>query len=117
MNDFLKLIFDIGLYHYLFLALILFMIGFFGTIISKNILKVLISVEFMLTAVNINFIAFASFFDNVKLNGLVFSLFYIALGAAEIAIALAIFYLMFKTKNSVNTEDYNELGEGRNECI
>lgn len=109
MNEILRLILDIGLYHYLLLALTLFMIGFFGAIVSKNILKVLISVEFMLTAVNINFIAFASFFDNVKLNGFVFSLFYIALGATEIAIALAIFYLMFRSKNSVNTEDYNEL--------
>lgn len=106
MNDVITLIFDIGLYHYLFLALILFLIGFFGAIITKNMLKVLISIEFMLTAVNINFIAFASFFDNIKLNGFIFSLFYIALGAVEIAIALAIFYLMFRTKQSVNTEDY-----------
>jgi NADH:ubiquinone oxidoreductase subunit K len=105
----IELIFDIGLYHYLFLALILFIIGFFGAIISKNILKVLMSIEFMLTAVNINFIAFASYFDNVKLHGFVFSLFYIALGAVEVAIALAIFYLMFRFKQSVNTEDYNEL--------
>jgi len=105
-NAIMTLIFDIGLYHYLFLALILFLIGFFGSIVSKNILKVLISVEFMLTAVNINFIAFASFFDNIKLNGFVFSLFYIAIGAIEIAIALAIFSLMFRTKQSVNTEDY-----------
>lgn len=106
-NEIINLIFDIGLYHYLFLALILFLIGFFGAIISKNILKVLISVEFMLTAVNINFIAFASFFDNIKLQGFVFSLFYIAVGAVEIAIALAIFYLMFRAKQSVNTEDYD----------
>lgn len=106
MNDFIILLFDIGLYHYLFLALILFMIGFFGSIVAKNMLKVLISVEFMLTAVNINFIAFASFFDNIKLNGFVFSLFYIAIGAVEIAIALAIFYLMFREKQSINTEDY-----------
>lgn len=105
----IDLIFNIGLYHYLILALILFLIGFFGAIISKNVLKVLISVEFMLTAVNINFIAFASFFDNMKLNGFVFSLFYIAVGAVEIAIALAIFYLMFCVKQSVDTEDYNEL--------
>lgn len=103
----IELIFDIGLYHYLILALILFLIGFFGTIVSKNMLKVLISVEFMLTAVNINFIAFASFFDNIKLQGYIFSLFYIAIGAVEIAIALAIFYLMFRIKQSVNTEDYN----------
>jgi len=109
MIDIIDLIFNIGLYHYLFLALILFLIGFFGAIISKNILKVLISIEFMLTAVNINFIAFASFFDNIKLHGFVFSLFYIAVGAVEIAIALAIFYLMFGSKQSVNTEDYDEL--------
>lgn len=105
----IEMILDIGLYHYLILALILFLIGFFGAIVSKNILKVLISTEFMLTAVNINFIAFASFFDNITLNGFVFSLFYTAVGAVEIAIAVAIFYLMFKTKQSVNTEDYEDL--------
>lgn len=111
MNDLLNLVFDIGLYHYLFLALMLFLLGFFGAISAKNILKVLISLEFMLTAVNINFIAFASFFDNLKLNGFVFSLFYVGVGAVEIAIALAIFYLMFLSKRSVNTEDYAEVKE------
>lgn len=109
MNNIIKLVLDIGLYHYLFLALILFLIGFWGAIISKNMIKVLISIEFMLTSVNINFIAFACYFDNVRLDGLVFSLFYISVGAVEIAIALAIFYLMFRTKQSVNTEDYTEL--------
>lgn len=109
MNNIIKLILDIGLYHYLFLALILFLIGFWGAIVSKNMIKVLISIEFMLTSVNINFIAFASYFDNIRLDGLVFSLFYISVGAVEIAIALAIFYLMFRTKQSVNTEDYTEL--------
>lgn len=109
MNEIIKFLFDIGLYHYLFLGLVLFLIGFFGAIICKNVLKVLISIEFMLTAVNINFIAFASFFDNIKLNGFIFSLFYIAVGAVEIAIAIAIFYLMFSSKQSVNTEDYEEL--------
>lgn len=112
MNDIMKLLLEIGLYHYLFLALILFLIGLFGVIIAKNMLKVLISLEFMLTAVNINFIAFASFFDNIKLQGFVFSLFYIAVGAVEIAIALAIFYLMFSSKQSVNSEDYNQGKEG-----
>ena len=109
MSDWMKFIFDIGLYHYLFLALILFLIGLFGVIIAKNMIKVLVCIEFMMTAVNINFIAFASFFDNVKLQGLVFSLFYIALGAVETAIALAIFYLMYREKQSVNTEDYQDL--------
>lgn len=111
MNNVWEILFDIGLYHYLFLALILFLIGLFGAIVAKNVLKVLISVEFMLTAVNINFIAFASFFDNIKLNGYVFSLFYLAVGAVEVAIALAIFYLMFKSKQSVDTEDYRQGAE------
>ena len=109
MNEAVIQILDIGLYHYLLLALLLFLIGLFGTIISKNMIKVLISIEFMLTSVNINFIAFASFFDNLKLDGLVIALFYTALGAVEIAILLAIFYLMFKTKQSVQTDDYKEL--------
>ncbi len=103
------IIFNIGLYHYLLLALILLLIGIFGVIVSRNVLKILISLEFMLTAVNINFIAFASFFDNINLNGFVFSLFYISLSAAEVAIALMIFYLMYKTKKTVDIESYKEL--------
>lgn len=102
-------ILHIGLYHYLILALILFLIGIFGAVISKNVLKLLISVEFMLSAVNINLIAFASFVDKIDLNGFILSLFYIAIGAVEIAIALVIFYLMFREKRSVNIEDYKEL--------
>lgn len=113
MNSLFELIFDIGLYHYLFLALILFMIGLFGVIISKNIIKVLISIELMLTAVNINFIAFASFFDNIKLQGFVFSLFYLAVGAVETAVALSIFYLMFTSEKSVDTEDYEKINGGQ----
>lgn len=109
MNETVIQILDIGLYHYLLLALLLFLIGLLGTVISKNMIKVLISIEFMLTSVNINFIAFASFFDNLKLDGLVIALFYTALGAVEIAILLAIFYLMFKTKQSVQPDDYKEL--------
>lgn len=103
------LFFNITLYHYLVLSLLLFTIGFVGTIISKNVLKVLISIEFILTAVNINFIAFSTFNDNIVNNGYVFSIFYLALGAVEIAIAIAIFYLMFKSKKSVDINDYKEL--------
>src|SRR5574344_113775 len=105
----INLVFKIGLYHYLVLALLLFLIGFFGVIVCKNILKVLISIEFMLCGVNINLVAFASFFDNIKLDGLTMALFYTALGAVETAVALSIFYIMFKSKHSVNTEDYDEL--------
>lgn len=104
-----NLFFEITLYHYIVLALILFAIGFVGVIISKNILKVLIFLEFILTAVNINFIAFATFNDTVQLKGCVVSLFYIGVGAVEIAVALAIFYLMYKKYKSVDINDYEEI--------
>lgn len=102
-------IFNICLYHYLIFALILFLIGVIGVIISKNIIKILISLEFMLTAVNTNFIAFASYLDNSNFHGFVFSIFYIGIGAIEIAIALIIFYLMYREKKSINIEKYKEL--------
>lgn len=102
-------IFNIGLYHYLIFALILFLIGAVGVIISKNVIKILLCLEFMLTAVNTNFIAFASYLDASKLHGFVFSIFYIGIGAVEIAIALVIFYLMYRDKKSININNYKEL--------
>ena len=102
-------IFNIGLYHYLIFAFILFLIGSVGVIICRNVVKILIMIEFMVTAVNINFIAFARYSDAVRLKGFAFSLFYIALGAIETAIALLIFYLMFREKKSVDIEKYKEL--------
>lgn len=106
MTDF---VFNINLYHYLIFALLLFLIGAFGVIVSKNIIKILICVEFMLTAVNTNFVAFAAFNDGLKVQGFIFSLFYTAIGAVEIAIALTIFYLMYREKKSINIENYKEL--------
>ena len=100
---------EITIYHYLFLALTLFIIGFAGSILSKHIIKMLISIEFMLTGVNINFITFATFCDNTNLNGYIFSLFYIAIGAVELAVALYVFYLMFNKKESENIDNYGDL--------
>jgi len=100
---------EVGLFHYLTLSLMLFIIGIIGTIISKHVIKVLISIEFILTAVNINFITFATYFDNVKFDGYIFSLFYVAIGAVELAIGLYIFYLMFQKKESENIDEYGEL--------
>ncbi len=104
-----NMLFNISLFHYLIFALFLFAIGFVGAIVSKNIFKILISIEFMLTAVNINLVAFASFTDSVNLTGYVFSLFYIALGAIELGIAISIFYLMYQSKKSVDINNYEEL--------
>ncbi len=100
---------EITIYHYLFLGLALFVIGIAGTVLSKHVIKVLISIEFILTGVNINFVTFASYCDNVNFNGYVMALFYVAIGAVELAVALYIFYLMYSKKQSENIDKYGDL--------
>ena len=100
---------EITIYHYLFLGLLLFILGIIGMLLSKHVIKVLISIEFILTGVNLNFITFATFCDNTIHEGYVFSLFYVAIGAVELAVALYIFYLMFRKKGFENIDKYGEL--------
>lgn len=97
------------IYHYLFLGLLLFVIGIAGSILSKHVIKILIALEFMLTGVNINFITFATFCDNTNFDGFLISLFYVGIGAIELAVALYIFYLMYNKKQSENIENYGDL--------
>ena len=100
---------EITIYHYLFLALLIFVIGIIGSILSKHVIKVLISIEFILTGVNLNFITFATFCDSTALDGYILSLFYVAIGAVELAVALYIFYLMYQKKESENIDRYGDL--------
>ena len=100
---------EITMYHYLFIGLVLFVLGLVGSIFVKNIIKVLISIEMMLLGVNINFVTFASYCDNIEFNGYIMALFYIGLGAVELAVALFIFYLMYQKKESDNIEKYTDL--------
>lgn len=97
------------MYHYLVLGLALFVLGIAGSILSKHLIKMLICIEFILTGVNINFVTFASFCDNINFDGYVFCLFYTAIGAVEFALALYIFYLMYTKKKSENIDKYGEL--------
>lgn len=100
---------EITMYHYLFIGLVLFVLGLVGSIFVKNVIKVLISIEMMLMGVNINFVTFASYCDNIEFNGYIMALFYIGLGAVELAVALYIFYLMYQKKESDNIEKYADL--------
>lgn len=100
---------EITMYHYLFIGMLMFLIGLLGSVLVKNMIKVLISIEIMLLGVNINFVTFASFCDNVKFDGYIIALFYVALGAVELAVALYLFYLMFQKKGSDSIEHYKEL--------
>lgn len=100
---------NISVFHYLGLALILFCIGLLGVVVSKNVIKILISLEIMLSAVNLNMVTFGMYSNSFNFEGYIFSLFYIAIGAIEVAIALYIFYAMYKKNNSSDLEDYKEL--------
>ncbi|MBR6126940.1 NADH-quinone oxidoreductase subunit NuoK [bacterium] len=100
---------EITIYHYLSIGLFMFLAGLIGTILVKNVIKVLISIEIMLLGVNINFVTFATFCDGIKFDGYIFTLFYTGIGAVELAIALYLFYLMFQKKKSDNIEKYGDL--------
>lgn len=98
--------FEIGLSHYLTLSAILFTLGIFGIFLNrKNVIIILMSVELMLLAVNINFIAFSAFLSD--LAGQVFALFVLTVAAAEAAIGLAILVVYFRNRGSIAVEDIN----------
>ncbi len=100
--------FEIGLAHYLTLAGILFTLGVFGIFLNrKNVIVILMSIELMLLAVNINFIAFSSFMGD--LSGQVFSMFILTVAAAEAAIGLAILVVFFRNKGSIAVEDISSM--------
>ena len=99
---------EIGLIHYLMLATILFVVGVFGIFLNrKNVIVILMSIELMLLAVNINFIAFSAFLND--LAGQAFSMFILTVAAAEAAIGLAILVVFFRNKGSIAVEDLSKL--------
>ena len=97
---------EIGLAHYLTLAAILFTLGVFGIFLNrKNVIILLMSIELMLLAVNINLVAFSSFLGD--LVGQVFTLFVLTVAAAEAAIGLAILVSFFRNRGTIAVEDVN----------
>ncbi|MDD3419211.1 MAG: NADH-quinone oxidoreductase subunit NuoK [Candidatus Gastranaerophilales bacterium] len=96
--------FDVTLIHYLFLSAVLFCVGLLGVIVSRHLLRVLISVEFMLNAVNINFVAFSNYNDLIRLDGHIMAIFVMAIGVCELAIGLAILILVFRKTHSVDAD-------------
>jgi len=98
----------ITLAHYLVLAAILFSIGVFGFFLNRrNLIILLMSVELMLLAVNINFVAFSTWFGDIA--GQVFVFFILTVAAAEAAIGLAILVLLFRNLNTIHVEKLDHL--------
>jgi len=92
----------IGLRAYLLLAAAVFATGLFGVVTRRNAVGILLGVELMLNAVNINFVAFARY--NAEIAGLVFALFTIAITVAEVAIGLAIVIAIFRVRQTVDAD-------------
>ena len=92
--------------HYLMLAALLFAIGLFGVITRRNTIGILMSLELMFNAANINLVAFNKFVPSEALVGQMFSVFIIVVAAAEATVGLAIVLLIYRNWRGVETENY-----------
>jgi NADH-quinone oxidoreductase subunit K len=96
----------IGLGHYLTVAAVLFTLGVFGIFVNrKNVIVILMSIELILLAVNINMVAFSSYLNDIV--GQVFALLILTVAAAEAAIGLAILVVFYRNRGSIAVEDVN----------
>lgn len=99
---------NISLEHYLILAALIFSIGVTGLFMNrKSVITILMAIELMLLAVNINFVAFSVYLQDIV--GQVFSLIILSIAAAEISIGLAILVLYFRNRGSIGIEDVNQM--------
>ena len=99
---------EVGLLHYLILAATIFVIGLCGVFINrKNLITILMSIELMLLATNINFVAFSTFLGD--LLGQIFSIFVLSVAAAEAAIGLAIVVVLYRNRRSIAVDDVSNL--------
>ncbi|MCH8039687.1 MAG: NADH-quinone oxidoreductase subunit NuoK [Nitrospinae bacterium] len=93
--------------HYMILSGLVFLIGVVGVLIRRNIIIILLSIELMLNATNINFVAFSSYLGNVA--GQVFVFFALTVAAAEVAVGLAIIIALYRHHSSINVDDFQLL--------
>jgi NADH-quinone oxidoreductase subunit K len=90
--------------YYVTLSAIVFITGLVGVLIRRNIIIILLSVELMLNATNINFVAFSNHFQNVV--GQVFVFFALTVAAAEVAVGLAIIIALYRSQSSINVDEF-----------
>ena len=99
--------FKVGLDHYLYLSAILFVMGMIGVMMRRNVIVMLMSIELMLNAVNVSFIAFSRYNENI--NGQVMVFFVMTIAAAEAAVGLALAVMIFKKFREVNIRFFEHL--------
>lgn len=99
----------IGLYHILFISMALFFIGVYGFFTRRNLITMLMSIELILNSVNLNFIAFNKYLWPGRMDGVFFSVFIIAIAAAEAALAIAIIINLYRSHQSIDVEKAEEM--------
>ena len=99
----------IGPSHYIVLSALLFSVGLFGVLVKRNAVSVLICIEIMLNAVNLNLIAFNKFITPTEFIGQIFAIFVITVAAAEVGVGLAIIISIYRNKLTVNLDDFDWL--------
>ncbi len=98
---------QVGLIHFVALSAILFSIGMYGALTRRNAIGILMSIELMFNAVNINFVAFAKFISPIDISGQVFVVFVIAIAAAEATVGLAIVLLVYRNFKDIFVDRIN----------
>ncbi len=101
--------FDLKLVYFLILSGILFCIGIYGVLSRRHLIQVLLSVELILNAAILNFVAFSSFITPDEMTGQMFSIFIIVVAAAEVGVGLAIILSVYRSKKSVDIDNINIL--------
>jgi NADH-quinone oxidoreductase subunit K len=96
-----------GLTHYLILSSILFCLGMFGLFTRRNAVGILMSIELMFNAVNINFVAFSRYITPQLLTGQIFAIFVVTIAAAEAAVGLAIVLLLYRNFRGIEVDKIN----------
>ena len=100
---------EIPVSHILILSTLLFFTGMFGFFTRRNLIAMLMSVELMLNSVNINFIAFNKYLYPGNLDGLIYTIFIVAIAAAEAAVAIAIIINLYRNAKTIDAEEVNQL--------
>ena len=99
----------IPLENFLVLSGVLFAIGFYGVLARRSAIQILMSVELMLAAASINFVAFATYLDPEQFTGIVFAIFVITVAAAEVGLALGIVLRIFRERATANVDEVDSL--------
>lgn len=100
---------EIGIEQFMILSTLMFFIGVYGFLVRKNLITMLMSVELILNAVNINFVAFNKFYYPQNLQGHFFAMFVIAIAATEVAVAIAIIISLYRKIRTIDVEEVDEM--------